>query len=68
METQQVWCVAYDDDKPRMDGSHGVIHMGEWTSREEAGRAYLVVAQRSRQAPKKNLRIETRFVSEWSVE
>lgn len=62
-ETRQVWCVAYDSDTPSMDGTHPPQRMAEQTL-EQAERNLGVLRSRSR-APKRNLRIETRWVTEW---
>ena len=66
MKLNQVWTVAYDGT-PMMDGPQ-VIRQGEFASRELADGALLIVSSRSKQAPKKNLRIETRMVSDWVEE
>ena len=66
MKLTQVWTVAYDGD-PMMDGPQ-VIRQGEFTSRELVSQAIVIVAARSARAPKKNLRIETRMVSDWVEE
>jgi hypothetical protein len=61
---RQVWAVVYDSDTPFMDGTHQPLRMAEQT-RKQAERNLDVVRARSVRAPKRNLRIETRFVSEW---
>lgn len=63
-EATQVWCVVYDGD-PRMDGSHEAIRTHEVRSVHLATAMREVIESRSLNAPKSNLRIETRFVSEW---
>ncbi len=62
---RQVWSVVYDSDTPYMDGTHQPLRMAEQTL-EQAERNFEVVRSRSRYAPKRDLRIETRFVSEWT--
>lgn len=64
MNLRQVWSVVYDSDTPFMDGRHPPLRMAEQTL-EEAERNLRVILSRSAQSPKRNLRIETRFVSEW---
>ena len=64
-ELRQVWCVAYDDDVPRMDGSHNTLRTREVGALEEAQEHLRILADRSLRAPKKNVRIETRFVTDW---
>lgn len=63
---RQIWCVAYDSDTPNMDGSHNAVRMSEVASLESAEAALRIVADRSLRAPKRNLRIETRFVTDWT--
>jgi len=63
----QVWCVRYDGD-PRMDGSHEAIRTHEVLSRDLAISMRELMLTRSVQAPKPNLRIETRMVSDWEEE
>lgn len=61
--THQVWCVAYDGSLT-MEGPQR-IRTGSWKTLAEAQQALEVVKSRSHYAPKANLSIETRFVSEW---
>lgn len=61
---QQVWCVAYDSDTPFMDGTHAPCRMAD-QSYEQALTNYELLKQEKR-APKRSLRIETRFVTEWT--
>lgn len=63
-ELRQVWAVVWDSDTPFMDGSHPPIRMAE-QDREQAQTNLDVVRARSANSPKRNLRIETRFVTEW---
>lgn len=63
-ELRQVWAVVYDSDTPYMDGTHQPLRMAEQDF-ETAQRNFAVVQERSARAPKRNLRIETRFVTEW---
>jgi hypothetical protein len=66
-EQRQVWCAAYDSDTPNMDGTPTVIRMAEQSS-EVVARGHLALMQaRSEQAPKRNLRVETRFVTDWKT-
>jgi hypothetical protein len=65
-EQHQVWTVVYDSDTPSMDGSHPPIRMAEMTQ-ERAEMSLGVMQERSTRSPKKGLRIETRFVTEWEV-
>lgn len=62
---RQVWCVVYDSDTPFMDGTHPPLRMAD-QSLEQAERNLEVMQSRPARAPKRNLRIETRFVSEWT--
>ena len=62
---QQVWCVVYDSPTPLMDGTHPPLRMAE-QSLEQAERNYMFLLRQERVAPKRNLRIETRFVTEWT--
>lgn len=66
---RRVWCVVYDSDTPRMDGSHDPCCMTERSSREIAERDLRTISVRSARSsnPKRNLRIETRLVSDWQV-
>lgn len=64
---RQVWCVAYEDEHPHMDGPK-MIRMGEFLSLERAEEALHLLQTRSVRAPKRDEHIETRFVSEWSRE
>lgn len=66
-EQRQVWAVVYDGDTPHMDGTHPAIRMAEQDDLERAEAALAVVQARSLRAPKRNLRIETRFVTEWAA-
>lgn len=66
VETAQTWCVAYDDPTPRMDGPAS-IRVGRFHSLTAAQQALALVESRSRQAPKRNLRVETRWVTPWVV-
>jgi len=66
MDLKQVWCVVYDSDIPTMDGSVTPIRMADQPY-DWAVRNLTVVKSRSLKNPKKNLRIETRFVSEYEV-
>ncbi|WP_372733593.1 hypothetical protein [Nocardioides sp.] len=59
----QVWSVAYDSETPSMDGSRHTIRMAEQTH-EQALRNFFVL--RSRKQQQRNLRVETRFVTEWT--
>lgn len=63
---KQVWCVVYDSDTPNMDGSHNPIRMAE-QDLDWARRNYDLLVERSQRAPKRNLRIETRHVTEWET-
>jgi len=63
---RQVWCVAYDSDTPNMDGSHNAVRMHEVPSLDAVQAALRIVEERSLRAPKRNLRIETRMVSDWT--
>lgn len=63
---RQMWCVAYDSDTPNMDGSHNPVRMHEVASLESAQAALQIVRDRSLRAPKRDLRIETRFVTEYA--
>ena len=67
MKMQQVWCVAYDDETPYMDGPRR-HRVGEWKTREQAEESLEVLRSRSARAPKINLTIETRWVSAWEEE
>lgn len=62
----QVWCAAYDSDEPSMDGVPRVVRMAE-VPLATAEKHLEIMQDRSVRAPKRNLRIETRFVSEWEV-
>ena len=64
---RQVWCVVYDSDTPFMDGTHPPCRMAE-QSHEQAETNLRFMQERSVRAPKRNLRIETRFVTEWVTE
>ena len=64
MSVHQVWCVAYQDDVPYMDGPR-TIRVGECASLEAAEANLKIVQSRSGNAPKQDLRIETRSVGEW---
>lgn len=59
---RQVWCVVYDSDTPTMDGSVTPIRMAD-QDYDWAVRNLAVLKARSLHSPKKNLRIETRFVT-----
>lgn len=61
---RQVWAVTYDSDTPMMDGSHPPIRMADQPL-EWAQRNYDLMVTRSARSPKRNLRIETRFVSDY---
>jgi hypothetical protein len=63
-EVKQVWAVVYDSDTPSMDGTHPPVRMAEM-DQERAEMSLEVIRERSARAPKKGLRIETRFVTEW---
>lgn len=63
---RQVWCVVYDNDTPSMDGKPTPIRMSDQPL-DWAQRNYDVVVARSARSPKRNLRIETRFVSDYQV-
>lgn len=67
LAAEQVWCVVYDSETPMMDGSHPPLRMAD-QSREQAKRNYDVVLSRSKNAPKRNLRIETRFVTPYRAD
>lgn len=64
-ESRRVWCVVYDSPTPNMDGSATPLRMAE-QSREQAERNYAFMLRQERVAPKRNLRIETRLVTEWT--
>ena len=63
----QVWCIAYDGDTPYMDGIRPTVRMGEVSSLDAVLQALELVKERSRHAPKRNLHIETRFVTKYQV-
>jgi hypothetical protein len=63
----QVWCVAYDDPEPHMDGVRR-IRMGEWPTREHAINALMVMTSRSHYAPKANATVEYRWVTPWAAD
>jgi hypothetical protein len=58
---RQVWSVVYDSDNPSMDGPVP-LRMAE-QDRKIAERNLALL--RSSYTPKRNLRLETRFVTEW---
>jgi hypothetical protein len=62
---RQVWCVVYDSPTPNMDGTHPPLRMAD-QDYDLAMRNYEFVERRERVAPKRNLRIETRWVSDYS--
>lgn len=64
-EGETVWTVAYDGE-PKMGGGHHTIRQGEFRCREDAEYAFSVMTSRSGRAPKPNMRIESRTVTEWS--
>jgi hypothetical protein len=64
-EQRQVWCVAYDSDTPNMDGSVTPVRMAEMPE-ERAIASLEILRVRSSRAPKRNLRIETRWVTPWT--
>ena len=59
---RQVWCVVYDSPNPSMDGQPHPIRMAD-QDYEIAFRNYEFMQRQQRVAPKRNLRIETRWVS-----
>jgi hypothetical protein len=63
---RQVWCVAYDSPTPSMDGGAHPIRMAD-QAYEIAVRNYEFMQRQQRVAPKRNLRIETRWVSDYTV-
>lgn len=52
------------DPGSALDGPH-TIHMGEFTKKSQADYALQLTRDRSKRAPKRNLRIQRRLVSEW---
>jgi hypothetical protein len=63
---RQVWCVAYDSSNPSMDGRPTPIRMAD-QDYEIAVRNYEFMQRRQRVTPKRNLRIETRWVSDYTT-
>ena len=55
------------DGDPRMDGSHERWTLGRFNSLDAARDAMRLVILRSERAPKENLRIERRRVTQWEV-
>lgn len=62
---RQVWCVVYDSPNPSMDGRPHPIRMAD-QDLEIAVRNYEFMQRQQRVSPKKNLRIETRWVSDYA--
>lgn len=63
----RVYVIAYDGE-PSMSGApHRQQVSSEFASLSVAEHALKIVAARSKHAPKPNLRIETRTVSEWET-
>lgn len=63
---RQVWCVVYDSPNPSMDGEPHPIRMADQRY-EIAVRNFEFMQRKQRFAPKKNLRIETRWVSDYTT-
>lgn len=61
---KRVWCIAYEGPTPSMSGPF-TTRMGEWTIKDDADKALDIVRRRSERSPKKNLRVQSRTVSEW---
>jgi hypothetical protein len=62
---RQVWCVTYDSPTPSMDGGAHPIRMAD-QDYEIAVRNYEFMQRQQRVSPKRNLRIETRWVSDYT--
>ncbi len=62
---KKVYCIAYQDHVPHMDGPR-TIRQGEWDRRDHAERALTLFKARLTRSPKEDVRIEWRYVSEWS--
>lgn len=62
---RQVWCVTYDSPNPSMDGQPHPIRMAD-QGYEMAARNYDFMLRQQHVAPKRNLRIETRWVSDYT--
>lgn len=63
-EFTQQWCVAHDDPTPYMNGTK-TIRMREVSDYEQAEAMLEIIQSRGAKSPRRNLHIETRWVTPW---